>query len=665
MVAEDSAAAVSARWVPRPALAVAASYWLLGSLYIVASDYLAQHALGEGPGSLLVNAGKGLAFIAVTATLLFLVLERSFGRQRRALERLQGVLDAAEDAIVITDAAGRILSFNQGAERITGFTAQEAVGQHFRLLVPADNHADFDANMARLAASGRPAHQQRQEFTGQRKDGTPYPVSAAVTFRPYGTEALALHVFNDITSRREAQAWQQRQLRLQQRLVEVSTALLAAASDAAAYSIVCDFITAELGYPLAWVAEPYADDAEIYPLASSGPAARFVEKLSVRRDGSRLGGGPTGRALREHCVVVLNDLAQAPEYAPWLAQARAHGLAAKLSVPVMLEGAAAAVLSVYAGQPGAFTEEAAAPLQTMANLLAASVQRIRTAEREAREALQLAKRNAALEAQQELLQREFKERLLAEEDLLHQEQNSRRILEGLGIPIAVAQDGRIKFVNQAFADAVQYERAELVGQLIDIVLPPEIREAVRARQLARQAGQPEPTLYESMLLRRDGRRIHVARNIVRIEFNGHPAGLVVDIDLTDLHASRSQLELALEATGATAWEWDVASGRLTDVGGLYPALGYDPQAEPLTASRWFALMAPADLARVQELLAGPLAHGTDRVEVAYRLRAADGAYRGVLSRAQVVERDAAGQPLRLVGTTLLDAEPPGASPDAG
>lgn len=118
--------------------------------------------------------------------------------------RLAAIVDSSDDAIVGKTLDGIITSWNRGAERLFGHTAEEVIGRHITLIIPEDRWAEEDDVLARLRRGERVDH---FETIRQTKDGRLIPISLTVS--PIrdgrGTIIGASKVARDISERVERQ----------------------------------------------------------------------------------------------------------------------------------------------------------------------------------------------------------------------------------------------------------------------------------------------------------------------------------------------------------------------------------------------------------------------------------------------------------------------------
>jgi diguanylate cyclase (GGDEF)-like protein/PAS domain S-box-containing protein len=111
----------------------------------------------------------------------------------------------------------------------------------------------------------------------------------------------------------------------------------------------------------------------------------------------------------------------------------------------------------------------------------------------------------------------------------------------------------------------------------------------------------------------------------------------------------SRLNLALWGSGDEFWDWNVREKSLYRLGAAR-LLGQG-SLETMSTDDWRNnSIHPEDWPRVQKLLEEHISGQTDIFESEHRVRAADGGWIWVRSRGKVVERDAAGSPLRMAGT---------------
>ncbi len=118
---------------------------------------------------------------------------------------LSAIIESAEDAIISKTLEGIITSWNQGAERIFGYTAAEIIGKPVTTLIPTDHQDEEPAILARLRAGERIEH---YETVRVRKDGTFVDISLTVSpiRSPDGRVIGASKIARNITERKLAEA---------------------------------------------------------------------------------------------------------------------------------------------------------------------------------------------------------------------------------------------------------------------------------------------------------------------------------------------------------------------------------------------------------------------------------------------------------------------------
>jgi PAS domain S-box-containing protein len=118
--------------------------------------------------------------------------------------RLAAIVESSDDAIISKDTDGIITSWNAAAERVFGYTSDEAVGRSIRLIIPADRQAEADHVLERIRRGERVEHFETERL---RSDGTLVHVSIAVSpiRTPDGRIIGASKIARDITDRKQTE----------------------------------------------------------------------------------------------------------------------------------------------------------------------------------------------------------------------------------------------------------------------------------------------------------------------------------------------------------------------------------------------------------------------------------------------------------------------------
>jgi PAS domain S-box-containing protein len=132
---------------------------------------------------------------------------RRLEKQREADAKLAALLDAAPDAMVIADAAGRIVRVNAEAEKLFGYPRDQLLDQPVDLLVPERLRAAHTAHRDRYVAhpDGSRMMGAGQQLTGVRRDGSEFPAEIRLSPIPTRDGMLVSSAIRDVTERDRAE----------------------------------------------------------------------------------------------------------------------------------------------------------------------------------------------------------------------------------------------------------------------------------------------------------------------------------------------------------------------------------------------------------------------------------------------------------------------------
>ena len=131
-------------------------------------------------------------------------VETELRDSEQKLRYLGSIVENSDDAIVSKNLDGIIISWNGGAERVFGYTAEEVIGQPITIVIPADRHSEERDILTRIRRGERIDH---FETVRQRKHGSLIVVSLTVSpiKNAEGKIVGASKTARDVTERKRAQ----------------------------------------------------------------------------------------------------------------------------------------------------------------------------------------------------------------------------------------------------------------------------------------------------------------------------------------------------------------------------------------------------------------------------------------------------------------------------
>ncbi len=207
----------------------------------------------------------------------------------RTRERhLRSILETIPDAMIVIDGNGIMQFFSSAAERQFGYSEQEAIGQNVSILMPNPDRSRHDGYLARYRSTGeRHIIGIGRIVTGQRKDGTTFPMHLSIGEMQSGGVPYFTGFVRDLTEHQQTQA---RLQELQSELVHVSR--LSAMGEMASA------LAHELNQPLAAISN-YMKGSRRLLAASSDPNRAKLENALDRAAEQAIRAGQIIRRLRD------------------------------------------------------------------------------------------------------------------------------------------------------------------------------------------------------------------------------------------------------------------------------------------------------------------------------------------------------------------------------
>ena len=218
-------------------------------------------------------------------------------------------------------------------------------------------------------------------------------------------------------------------------------------------------------------------------------------------------------------------------------------------------------------------------------------------------------------------------------------------------------EGRILDASDGACRALGYDREALLTlsvRDVDSEFPGD-----RWPDHWRELRQAKTLHFRTTHRRRDGSLVPVEVTAHHVELAGREYNCALVSAITPqrqpeiaLRESEERLALALAVSGQGLYDLDIATGRTVFSDEYARMLGYEPSELVLTPATWASWLHPEEREEILHLFEDCVTGKRAGYRAEFRLRARSGEWIWVLSAGKVVQWDAAGRPVRMVGTHL-------------
>jgi PAS domain S-box-containing protein len=492
------------------------------------------------------------------------------------------VASVKDYAILLLDPHGYVRTWNEGAQRIKGYRADEIIGQHFSIFYePAEVRRGKPDYVLRIAAD---EGQFEEENWRVRKDGTRFWANVAITAlrNPEGELLGFAKVTRDLSERKQAEEDRAHLLELEraartqaERALErlqaiqlVTEAALAHLNLESLLDELLDRILDLLATDTVAVLLLTEDEADLVPWAARGLEEEVELGIHIP-----VGHGFAGRVVSERRPIILDDVPHADVVNPLLHQ---KGLQSLLGVPLVVEGRITGVLHVGTMHPRRFTDDDVSSLQIAADRVALAIDHARLYEATERARQEAESAGLAVRMRDEFLS-------VAAHELKTPVTGLRTAAQVLVRQIARGSSVEPSRLAQ-MADVLDHESAklaELVNQLLDlsrleagklaldrreIDLVPLIQGSVARAQAHAPNHQIEVLGLPSLYARIDPLRIEqVLVNLVDNAIKYSPSGGEIEVEVTQPDPTALQVAVRDQGIGLAAEHRDLIFDRFYQV----------------------------------------------------------------------------------------------------
>lgn len=245
------------------------------------------------------------------------------------------------------------------------------------------------------------------------------------------------------------------------------------------------------------------------------------------------------------------------------------------------------------------------------------------------------------------------------EALRESEEKYRRLVEYSPDGVVIVTDGIVVFMNDTAARLFGEGSVDaLLDKPIEKLVNPEDREFFNKwMRGVLETGGPERVEYR--FTRDDLEPVYVELAGSLFVYRNRTSIQIVAHDATDrmkaeesVRDSEQRMQMALRGADLGTWDWNIKTGRVVNNERWAEMVGYTSDELESDTRAWEKLTHPDDIGRVRRAIKDHIEGRTPFYDTEHRMRHKNGSWIWVLDRGKIIERDAGGAPVRMVGTHL-------------
>jgi diguanylate cyclase (GGDEF)-like protein/PAS domain S-box-containing protein len=270
--------------------------------------------------------------------------------------RLQAMFDAMPDLMFVVELDGTVLSYHAPRLHLLAAPASDFIGKQLSEFMPAAASVICMAALQQANTQDYSTGKQYELDLPQGRMCFELSVARKKTLSKQMPRFVVLA--RDVTERKQADVKIKRLTELYAVLSQCNQAIVRCRSAEDLFAKICHDVVSFGGMKMAWIGLVDETSQQVRVAAAYGDEHDYLNEIEINVDAdSPFGRGPTGVAIRENKVVIVEDYQRDPLTLPWRKKARQAGWMAAAALPIQRNGVAIGSLCLYSCNENTFDED--------------------------------------------------------------------------------------------------------------------------------------------------------------------------------------------------------------------------------------------------------------------------------------------------------------------